>query len=133
MSFDVEFSSAPLSAEKKLLDQLFKRLFDIVVATSVLILLSPLFLMLAAAVLLFEGRPVIFRHRRITVDAKSFDCLKFRSMVQNAEEKLQAHLLENPVAASEWQESQKLSRDPRINAFRRLSPLVEFRRATPTD
>jgi exopolysaccharide production protein ExoY len=129
MSLDAEFSSATLSAEKNVLDQLLKRLFDVVVATSALILLSPLFVMLAVAVLLFQGRPVFFRHRRMTVDAKSFDCLKFRSMVRNAEEKLQTHLLENPEAACEWESNRKLTQDPRITpfgAFLRTSSLDEL-------
>jgi exopolysaccharide production protein ExoY len=129
MSLDAEFSSDTLAVEKKLLDQLFKRLFDVIIATSALVLLGPLFLMLAVAVLLFQGRPVIFRHRRLTVNAKSFDCLKFRSMVCNAEEKLQTHLMENPEAAREWEKNQKLRQDPRITpfgAFLRTSSLDEL-------
>jgi exopolysaccharide production protein ExoY len=117
MSLEAEFSPATLQAEKRAVDQLLKRLFDIIVATSALILLSPLFVMLVIAVLLFQGRPVIFKHRRMTVSAKSFHCLKFRSMVPNAEEKLQAHFLENPEAACEWEKNQKLSQDPRITPF----------------
>jgi exopolysaccharide production protein ExoY len=129
MSLGAELSSDTLEVEKKVLDQFFKRLFDIIVATSALVLLSPLFVMLVVAVLLFQGRPVIFRHRRMTANAKSFNCLKFRSMVRNAEEKLQAHLLQNPEAAREWEKNQKLSKDPRVTtfgAFLRTSSLDEL-------
>ncbi len=129
MSLGADFGSDTLAVEKKALDQLLKRLFDIIISTSALVLLSPLFVMLAAAVLLFQGRPVIFRHRRMTLDAKSFDCLKFRSMVRNAEEKLQAHLLQSPEAAREWEKNQKLNQDPRVTtfgAFLRTSSLDEL-------
>jgi exopolysaccharide production protein ExoY len=129
MSLNSEFMSDHAPAAKGALDQMLKRIFDIVVATSALILLSPLFVMLALAVLILEGRPVIFRHRRLSAQAKAFDCLKFRSMMRNAEEKLQTHLSENPEAASEWEANQKLRHDPRITpfgAFLRTSSLDEL-------
>ncbi len=129
MSLESEFTVGCVEAEKRSLSQSSKRIFDIVVATSALVLLSPLFLMLTIAVLILEGRPVIFRHRRLTIEAKVFYCLKFRSMIRDAEEKLQNHLSENPEAASEWGENQKLRRDPRITpfgAFLRASSLDEL-------
>jgi exopolysaccharide production protein ExoY len=129
MSFDSEFAPECFTSGKRDLDQLLKRLFDIVVAASSLILLSPLFLLIALIVLIIEGRPVIFRHRRLTVDAKDFGCLKFRSMVRDADDRLKLHLLENPRAASEWEKNRKLSQDPRITrfgAFLRTSSLDEL-------
>lgn len=129
MSMDTEFAAGCVAAEKKSFDQSLKRIFDIIVATSSLILLSPLFIMLALAVLIVEGRPVIFRHRRLTIDAKDFECLKFRSMVRDADALLNLHLQNDPDAAAEWQQNQKLTHDPRITrfgAFLRTSSLDEL-------
>ncbi|MEI9915745.1 MAG: sugar transferase [Methylovirgula sp.] len=129
MSLNAEYTFGSPGTEKGSIDQVAKRLFDVSVATTALILLGPLLLMLAFAVLCLEGRPIIYRHRRLTVERKAFDCLKFRSMVADAESKLQHHLSQNPVAASEWAESQKLSGDPRITrfgAFLRSSSLDEL-------
>lgn len=60
------------------------------------------------------GGPVLFSHRRIGFNGKPFDCYKFRTMVQNAEQVLEEHLAHDPQAAEEWREAQKLRHDPRI-------------------
>jgi len=58
-----------------------KRLFDIVVSASALLLLSPLLVCVALLVALKLGRPVLFRQQRPGLNAKPFDMLKFRSML----------------------------------------------------
>ena len=63
----------------------FKRVFDIVVSAVMLVLLSPVFLILAIAIKLDSKGPVFFRQIRITQYNKQFRIFKFRSMVQNAE------------------------------------------------
>jgi lipopolysaccharide/colanic/teichoic acid biosynthesis glycosyltransferase len=62
-----------------------KRLFDLFFATVGLILLSPLFLLLAALVKAADGGPVFFRQVRVGRNGRPFRILKFRSMVANAE------------------------------------------------
>jgi len=62
---------------------------------------------------------VFYRHRRIGLNGTAFDCLKFRSMVTNADEVLARHLATNSEAAREWEETHKLKRDPRVTALRR--------------
>jgi len=57
-----------------------KRLFDIAVATMVLLLLSPLLLLVSLAILLEDGSPVLFVQRRVGRGNRYFDMLKFRSM-----------------------------------------------------
>jgi lipopolysaccharide/colanic/teichoic acid biosynthesis glycosyltransferase len=57
-----------------------KRIFDLVVATSALVLLSPLLAVLAALIRLRLGSPVVFRQRRPGWHGKLFTCLKFRTM-----------------------------------------------------
>jgi lipopolysaccharide/colanic/teichoic acid biosynthesis glycosyltransferase len=57
-----------------------KRIFDMVVATSGLVLLSPLLAVLAILIRLRLGSPVVFRQRRPGWHGKLFTCLKFRTM-----------------------------------------------------
>jgi exopolysaccharide production protein ExoY len=91
-----------------------KRGFDISGALAGLVLLSPLFLMLAALVKMSDGGSVLYRHGRIGRNGLVFDCLKFRTMVPNGDEVLTAHLAADPAAKDEWQRTRKLKHDPRV-------------------
>ena len=62
-----------------------KRLIDIVVSLLALIFLSPVMLVVALAVLFYNGRPIFFPHIRQTMGGANFKCWKFRTMLQNAE------------------------------------------------
>ncbi len=64
---------------------LFKRLFDIAVSAVMLLVLSPVFLLLAIAIKLDSPGPVFFRQVRVTQYGKTFRIFKFRSMVNNAD------------------------------------------------
>jgi lipopolysaccharide/colanic/teichoic acid biosynthesis glycosyltransferase len=64
----------------------FKRLTDIVVAAVALILFVPIQAIVAMAILLDSGSPILYRTRRIGKDGQTFTMYKFRTMVQNAEE-----------------------------------------------
>jgi sugar transferase EpsL len=57
-----------------------KRAVDVVVAAAALLVLSPLMALIAAAILLTIGPPVLFRHRRLGLDGREFTLLKFRTM-----------------------------------------------------
>jgi len=61
-----------------------KRLLDIAVATIALLLLSPLFVVIAVLVKCGSSGPVFFRHERMGKGFRAFGVLKFRTMVQNA-------------------------------------------------
>ena len=63
-----------------------KRCFDVVVSALMLILLSPVFLILAVAIKLDSPGPVFYRQVRVTQYGKKFRIFKFRSMVSNAEQ-----------------------------------------------
>ena len=91
-----------------------KRAFDLLVAVPALLLLSPLLLGIAIAIRLSDGGPALYRHTRIGLDGRPFACLKFRSMVRDADAVLARHLAQNEVAAREWAETRKLKDDPRI-------------------
>lgn len=62
-----------------------KRLFDIVVSALMLVVLSPVFLILAVAIKLDSSGPVFFRQVRVTQYGKTFRIFKFRTMVNNAD------------------------------------------------
>jgi len=62
-----------------------KRLFDLVVGGLIILVLSPLLLATALGILIFDGRPIIYRQRRVGRDGKVFTILKFRSMIVGAE------------------------------------------------
>lgn len=94
-----------------------KRMFDIAAAAVALAFLLPLFALVALAIKLSDGGPVFYRHRRIGRNGQLFDCLKFRTMVLDADAVLHRHLLANRQAAREWEENQKLTADPRVTSF----------------
>lgn len=69
----------------KKLSLFFKRAFDIVVSAIALIILSPVFLVLAIAIKVDSPGPVFYRQERVTQYGKRFRIHKFRTMVQNAD------------------------------------------------
>ena len=74
-----------------LMQRFVKRLFDIVLSLSTLVILSPLFLITALAIRLEDGGPVFFRQERVTIGGKRFMILKFRSMIVDAEKDGRPH------------------------------------------
>lgn len=67
-------------------DLMLKSVFDRLMAAILLIVLSPIFLLLAVWIKLDSEGPVFFRQERVTQYGKSFRIYKFRTMVQNAEQ-----------------------------------------------
>lgn len=72
---------------KKNFSLFWKRIFDFFVSTLMLIILSPLFLILAIAIKIDSRGPVFFRQERVTQYGKKFRIFKFRTMVENADKK----------------------------------------------
>ena len=92
-----------------------KRMFDVIFALFVLILLSPIFIIISLAIkIISPDGPVFFAHKRIGLQGKEFDCLKFRTMQPNAEELLYKLLQENNQLKSEFSTDFKFKKDPRI-------------------
>lgn len=71
--------------QKKQIGLIFKRSFDIVVSLIMLLILSPVFLVLAIAIKLDSKGPVFYRQVRVTQYGKEFRIFKFRTMVDNAD------------------------------------------------
>ena len=106
-----------------------KRAFDIVFSLAALLLLSPLFLLIALIIRCTSKGKVIYYQQRIGRGGIYFRCYKFRTMYQNAEAILQEILAKDPSKRKEWDDSHKLKNDPRITpigAFLRKSSLDEL-------
>src|SRR4051794_20088333 len=88
-----------------------KPCFDIGAAATAILFLLPLFCLIALAIKLMDPGPVLYRHRRIGKGGVPFDCLKFRTMVVDADRILRRHLAANREAAREWETKQKLIDD----------------------
>lgn len=67
--------------------EIVKRFFDIVLCVIASVVLSPLMLIVAIAIKLEDHGPVFYKQARVTKDGKVFDILKFRSMVEDAEQR----------------------------------------------
>ena len=103
------------------------RLFDIVLAVLIILFTLPLLVLIAFAIKTQDGGAAVFAHERIGRGGRTFKCLKFRSMVADAEDRLAELLAKDPVARAEWERDHKLRRDPRI------TPLGDFLRRSSLD
>lgn len=106
-----------------------KRLFDIVFSLLVLILFSPVYLILALLIALSSEGPIFYVQERIGQNYKPFHCIKFRTMVSNADEILMQMMETSPQLRQEFESSFKLKKDPRITKigqFLRITSLDEF-------
>lgn len=93
---------------------LIKRAFDVTIASTTLVLMAPTMILIALLILVTTGGPVFFVQQRVGFNRRLFGCLKFRTMVVDAGDRLAAYLSENPEAAQAWRETQKLKNDPRV-------------------
>jgi len=97
---------------------LLKRLLDLLLVLPAVLLLLPLFAVVALAIKLHDGGPVLFWQKRIGLNGKTFDFPKFRSMCQNAEA-VRAALAQDNQHGSQGV-TFKMKRDPRITPVGRL-------------
>jgi len=102
------------------------RVFDVVGASALALVFSPLMLFIVAGVR-HSGGAVVFPHERVGLHGRSFRCYKFRTMVPNADTHLADLLSSNADLLAEWQEIRKLRNDPRI------TPIGRFLRKTSLD
>jgi lipopolysaccharide/colanic/teichoic acid biosynthesis glycosyltransferase len=98
-----------------------KRVFDILFASSIILLISPLLLLVALAIKLESRGPIIYRSKRVGTGYQVFDFLKFRSMYQNADQRLKdlAHLNQY-TANNNGPLFTKINNDPRVTKIGRL-------------
>ncbi len=104
--------------------QLFvKRLFDFVAAGIGMIVLAPLFFTISALVKWTSPGPVFFKQKRCSINGRVFELYKFRTMVIDAEAKLEELLKHNEMKGPTF----KMAKDPRI------TPIGQFLRKTSLD
>lgn len=105
--------------------QVFKRHMDIIFSIFGLLILVPLFGIVAFVIKWESSGDVFYRQPRLGRKGHVFNLLKFRTMYQNASEILRDELASNPKLKSEWDRYQKLKEDPRLTRsgkfLRRLS------------
>jgi exopolysaccharide production protein ExoY len=99
--------------------QAAKRLLDIVGALILAVMLSPV-LLIVGLTLARDSGPIIYGHPRTGRHGRSFRCLKFRTMVPNAEQVLRELLHQDPELQLEWHRDQKLRNDPRVTTIGRF-------------
>jgi undecaprenyl-phosphate galactose phosphotransferase len=93
--------------------RILKRSFDVLAASLLLLLCAPLMVAIAFLVMR-DGGPALYRHRRVGSGGRPFPCMKFRTMHINADVMLKDILARDPAATAEWAATQKLRDDPRI-------------------
>jgi exopolysaccharide biosynthesis polyprenyl glycosylphosphotransferase len=107
-----------------------KRAFDIAAAAAGLLLLAPVFALVAVRTKLDSRGPVFYRHRRVGLNGRTFRLVKFRTMHiescvgedyggESAAKALEA-VLADPAARGEFERTQKLEDDPRVTRFGRF-------------
>lgn len=99
-----------------------KRVFDATISGLALLLLSPLLALIAIAIKLDTPGPILFRQRRIGRYGEPFGMLKFRTMVDGADER--KHYLRHLNEAADG--LFKINRDPRITRVGRLLRSTSF-------
>ncbi|BBC23522.1 MULTISPECIES: sugar transferase [unclassified Pseudanabaena] len=104
-----------------------KRIFDIVFASIVLTVFSPLYLAIAILVFISSRGSVLYIHPRVGLHGQEFKCIKFRTMINGADQVLENYLNSCPISRAEYEASFKLKHDPRI------TKIGKFLRTTSLD
>ena len=94
-----------------------KRFMDIVLASIGLVVLSPVFLIIAILIKTESKGKVFFKHKRIGKNGKEIYIYKFRTMVENAEDLIKQF---TPEQMKEFKENFKLENDPRVTKIGRI-------------
>jgi Undecaprenyl-phosphate galactose phosphotransferase WbaP len=100
-------------------EKLTKRVLDVIGVLVLGLIFAPLMLLIVL-LLRRRGGLVLYRHRRIGRGGVAFECLKFRTMVPDAERVLRELLERDPELKAEWVRDHKLKEDPRVTPVGRL-------------
>ena len=106
-----------------------KRLFDIGFSLIVLSIFSPLYLVIAIAIAFTSSGSIFYVQTRVGRNFRPFNCIKFRTMVNNADQMLDRIVAQSPQMKEEFANDFKLKQDPRITRighFLRLTSLDEL-------
>ncbi len=97
-----------------------KRLIDIFISATALLVLAPLMLLIALLIKLTSPGPVFYRHRRLGRNMRPFAVLKFRTMFVDADRRLEQILASDPEKRAEFEKTFKLKNDPRVTSIGRI-------------
>lgn len=114
VSVDFSQENEMTKVKSDILYRFVKRTFDIIISLLSIILLSPIFLIIAILIKVDSKGPVIFKQKRIGKNGQDIYIYKFRSMIVNAEEVLEKLMKKNKNIRDEYKINKKLQNDPRI-------------------
>jgi lipopolysaccharide/colanic/teichoic acid biosynthesis glycosyltransferase len=97
--------------------ELTKRALDVVLSLIAFVCLSPILFVAAAIVKLTDGGPILYGHTRVGLNGREFRCVKFRSMVQDADA-IKADIFE--LNSHSDSRTFKVQNDPRVTRFGRI-------------
>jgi len=101
-------------------ETIIKRIFDMILTILLLLVSWPVFILLALLVRLDSKGPIFYKQERLGLNGEIFDSLKFRTMYNDAENKLQELLQSDPEASREYEKYHKLVNDPRVTRVGRV-------------
>lgn len=113
VSTDFQSDSEMVEVRSGIIYRFIKRTFDFIISGLSLILLSPIFLLIAVLIKFDSKGKVFYKHKRIGKNGEYIYLYKFRSMYSDSKERLEK-MLEDPKIRKEWEENYKLDNDPRI-------------------
>ncbi|MBL1208766.1 sugar transferase [Geminocystis sp. GBBB08] len=125
----ISISRQPNREQIRITKEFYKRSFDIIFSASVLVIFSPLYLILSILIAFASPGPIFYTQERVGKNFKRFKCIKFRTMVVNADQVLEEMLARCPQKRQEFEDNFKLKDDPRITwigKFLRWTSLDEF-------
>ncbi len=93
---------------------------DVVGSLFLIFFFLPVLLLISVVLFVLYGGPVLFSHPRAGRNGETFGCLKFRTMHNDADAVLARCLENDPERRREWNETQKLKRDPRVHTVGRI-------------
>lgn len=113
VSTDFQSDGEVIEVRSGIIYRFIKRTFDFIISGLSLILLSPIFLLIAVLIKFDSKGKVFYKHKRIGKNGEYIYLYKFRSMYSDSKERLEK-MLEDPKIRKEWEENYKLDNDPRI-------------------
>ena len=118
-SFPLRLNSVAPVRRKGAYRQVFKYIMDVTLTLMAAPIVIPVVLVLALFIAL-DGKSPFYSQWRIGKNGRLFRMWKLRTMVHDADARLEAYLQANPEAKAEWQATQKLKCDPRITRIGRI-------------
>ena len=126
----ISIPNEPIEVSENRANKIIKRMMDIIGGVLGTLILIPLTVTIYIANLIVNDKgPIFYAQKRIGKDGKVFTMYKYRSMVVDADKKLNKYLKENEEARREYKKYKKLKEDPRITKvgnFLRKTSLDEF-------